>query len=255
MKSKLGDAWRDALKSWGIPSEILDQAPTNPWIHPVELFQVPEEIANTPSHQKAREVNPTSVLDVGCGGGLATFALVPPATKVIGVDHQVEMLQEFEANASKRHVESETHLGIWPEISEQVPTADVVVCHHVLFNVFEIEKFLIELDAHAKKRVVIEIPVGHPQSSSNYLWKHFWGINRPENPKAAQIVEILDFLGISASIVYWTSDARPSVSEEKAIEFNRVRLCLNQSKDLEIAQIMKEQPETKRELATIWWDK
>lgn len=255
MKSELGDAWRDALNSWGIPDEILNQAPTNPWIHPVELFQVPEEIPNTPSHQKAREVNPTSVLDVGCGGGLATFALVPPATRVIGVDHQAEMLQEFKANASKRHIEAETHLGFWPELSEQVPKADVVVCHHVLFNVFEIEKFLIELDAHAEKRVVIEIPVRHPQSSSNFLWQHFWGINRPESPNAEQIVEILDSLGISANIVNWESDSRPSVSEQKAIEFNRIRLCLDQSKDPEIAQIMKEQPATRRELATIWWDK
>jgi len=35
--------------------------------------------------------------EVGCGGGIAAFATVPPVRHVIGVDHQPEMLDMFSA--------------------------------------------------------------------------------------------------------------------------------------------------------------
>ena len=58
------------------------------------LSRFPTSSESTPSHERAREAVPEggSVLDVGCGGGVAAFALTPPATSVIGVDHQSEML-------------------------------------------------------------------------------------------------------------------------------------------------------------------
>src|SRR5512141_917000 len=95
--------WARSLAAWSIPSEILTQAKTSPWIHPPILFQIPEKIDETISHSRAREALPSggSVLDVGCGGGIASFALTPPASHVIGVDHQGEMLEMFAENAKK----------------------------------------------------------------------------------------------------------------------------------------------------------
>ena len=87
---------------WAIPQEIVDATPENPWIHPLALFQVPERIETTFSHTCAAAALPVggSVLDVGCGGGIAAFALTP--TRVIGVDHRSEMLEMFASNASSR---------------------------------------------------------------------------------------------------------------------------------------------------------
>jgi 2-polyprenyl-3-methyl-5-hydroxy-6-metoxy-1,4-benzoquinol methylase len=86
--------WRSDLASWAIPQEILDQAEVAPWVHPPALFALPSKIADSPSHVKAREVisETDSILDIGCGGGVATFAVAKRGNHVIGVDHQAEKL-------------------------------------------------------------------------------------------------------------------------------------------------------------------
>lgn len=255
MNTLTGNEWRENLENWGIPEAILKQAPTNPWIHPVDLFKAPKDIVETFSHTIAREVNPDTVLDIGCGGGIAAFALVPPAKSVIGVDHQPEMLVHFEAEAKLRNVNSESYEGFWPEISNKVPKADVVVSHHVLFNVKNIEEFLLACNAHANKRVVIEIPERHPQSDANFLWEHFWRIERPTKPKAHDILDILSELGIKAEVYYWEGKAREIADPNKAAEYARIRLCLDSSKDEEIKILLSSQKSAPRKLATIWWDK
>ena len=89
--------WKSDLEDWAIPQEIIDQATESPWIHPPVLFQIPKLIDLTPSHQKAFEALPEngSILDIGCGGGIAAFAMGRKAGQVIGVDHQSEMLDMF----------------------------------------------------------------------------------------------------------------------------------------------------------------
>ena len=97
------EQWKSDLALWAIPKEILDQAVEKPWIHPPALFEIPEVIGDSLSHQRAREAMPNggTVLDIGCGGGVATFAITPPAAHVIGVDEQKEMLDLYSVNAIK----------------------------------------------------------------------------------------------------------------------------------------------------------
>jgi hypothetical protein len=165
------------------------------------------------------------------------------------------MLVHFNAEAVRRNVESETHEGFWPEISEKVSKADVVVSHHVLFNVKNIEEFLLACNSHAAKRVVIEIPERHPQSDANYLWEHFWGLKRPNSPKANDILDILSELGIKAQVQNWEGKARASTDISKTVEYARIRLCLDSSKDEEIKNLLQGRESAPRKLATIWWDK
>src|SRR3989442_8618469 len=99
----MGDAaerWREALASWAIPEEILARAPESPWGFPVELFASraqagPRNLA--PSNRRALEALPEggSALDVGCGAGAASLALVPKARRLIGVDSSAGMLEAF----------------------------------------------------------------------------------------------------------------------------------------------------------------
>ena len=115
--------WKKDLESWAIPQEIIDQAEESPWIHPPVLFQIPDTITETVSHQKAKEALPEngSVLDIGCGGGIAAFALAEKAKHVIGVDHQAEMLTMFSQNAKNRGLTSDNISGFnlvgncWPK--------------------------------------------------------------------------------------------------------------------------------------------
>ncbi len=257
METASGDKWRKALEAWSIPQEILNQAPENPWIHPPALFQIPQEIENSPSHMRAREALSVdaSVLDIGCGGGIASFALVPEVKKVIGVDHQPEMLEMYSENAMKRNLICETFEGFWPQIPQQVPKADVVVSHHVVYNVQKIEEFLLECTNHARNRIVIEMPQQHPLAVSSDLWIHFWKIQRPETPTPFDLVKVLNDLNIDAQLELWEGRMRQEVDLEEMAHFSRIRLCLPQSKEPEVLDILKEKPPSEvRKLATIWWD-
>ncbi len=251
--TKSGDIWRVALASWAIPESILAQAPESPWIHPPQVFELPAVIANSPSHQKAREVDPASFLDIGCGGGIAAFAT--DAKLVIGVDHQPEMLEMFSNNAKARNREVQVFAGFWPAIGNQVSRAEVAAAHHVVYNVAEIEEFLLAMNSHATKRVVIEMPQTHPLSNLSAAWQHFWQLDRPTGPTPTELLKVLAELGITAHVEYWDGELRNSVSFEDQVRFNRIRLCLPENRDEEVREFMLANPSSGvRKLATIWWD-
>src|SRR4051812_48919054 len=98
---RVGDAaqqrWHDELLAWAIPPEIEAAAPEPPWGFPVELFRADPVPSDTPSREAGAEALPDggSLIDVGCGGGAASFALVPPAASLVGVDLTPEMLTEY----------------------------------------------------------------------------------------------------------------------------------------------------------------
>ena len=255
---KPSDKWRLDLDSWGIRKEILDQAPESPWIHPPAVFALPPVIKETISHQRAVEALDLggSILDIGCGGGIAAFAAVPPAALVIGVDHQSEMLEMFSDNASARGVKSETIEGFWPAVADVTPVADVVTCHHVVYNVGEIVPFLQALDSHARKRVVLEMPTTHPRSNQEVYWKHFWNEALPSEPTHLSLVAVLKEIGIAARYEVWNGELGQDIDLAQAAHFMRIRLCLPQEREAELLEFMKSQPvKATREIATIWWDK
>jgi len=251
------EKWAHDLRQWAIPSEIIEQAPESPWIHPPALFGVPDVIADTPSHQRAREAMPTggSILDIGCGGGIAAFAAASPGGSVFGVDHQQEMLDMFAKTADARGLMHSEVLGDWPDVSPATPQADVVTCHHVVYNVQDIVPFLTALAAHATKRVVIELPQQHPLSVATPLWKHFWDLNRPTAPGPEDLMNVLTEMGIDAELELWTGEAFRQLELDKEVPINRVRLCLPESREAEIREVMEKiGPPPARPLATIWWD-
>jgi SAM-dependent methyltransferase len=251
------EQWKKDLASWAIPQEILDQAVEKPWIHPPALFEIPEVIGESLSHKRAREAMPNggTVLDIGCGGGVASFAITPPAAHVIGVDEQQAMLDLYRANATKYGVTAETVLGQWPAVADHTPVANVVTVHHVVFNVGEIAPFLKELNSHARKRVVIEAPVAHPMSNMSDGWKHFWNLIRPTVPHAGDLINVLEELGIKANIEYFESEILLDKKVEGANGFIRRRLCLPEERQGEVDAFIAEHPiPDRRKLAVIWWD-
>ena len=252
----LARSWRRDLQAWAIPDEILAQAEESPWGHPVAMFEAPDAIPDSPSHARAREALPPegTVLDVGCGGGRAGLALVPGPSTIIGVDESENMLASFRAACERRQVAHVEVPGRWPDVD--APNADVVVCHHVLFNVPDIVPFLIALDAHARRRVVIEIPWQHPQSPWNELWQEFWGLTRPTVPVAGDVVEIARALGFAPQAERWsdpTWGARVRLPDEERARYARIRLCLSSDREAEVAAALR--PESSpRDMLTISWD-
>lgn len=255
-------AWTEQLASWDVPAEILDRAPRSPWITPVSAFQVAEDPggADSPSHRRAREALPVggSVLDVGCGGGRAAFAVTPPARSVIGVDQRLQLLQVFGTAAADRGVLHQEVHGTWPDVAAHTPVADVAVCHRVAYGVADLRGFALALHAHARRRVVLELSRRHPLAYLSPLWQRFWGLRRPEGPTVDAAVEVLREAGLPARLQLWDDHAThrasgPPLPEQ--IETVRIRLCLPAERDPEIAEALRElPPRTPRAMATIWWD-
>ena len=178
------EKWRRDLAAWAIPDEIVNQAPESPWIHPPELFDLPEVIAESPSHDRAREAlgHEASILYIGCGGGIATFALVPQLKQAVGVDQQSAMLAMYERNGVRFGVPVTTIAGNWPDVAAETPLCDVVAAHHVVYNVGDVVPFLAAANDHARKRVVLELPTAHPLAPMSDAWRHFWSLERPKDP-------------------------------------------------------------------------
>ncbi len=255
--------WADGLAGWAIPAEILDRAPSSPWVLPLPLFAARDDAAEQdgPSHRRARAALPAtggSVLDVGCGGGRATFALVPPATIVTGVDEKPQMLQSFAAAAAARGLQHREFLGQWPQVAADVPGADVVVCHHVAYNVAGLAAFALALGAHAHHRVVLELPQRHPLAWLSPLWQRFWGLDRPDGPTAADAAAVLGEAGLSVHLQEW-DDGRPprdaALPPAERVAITRTRLCLPADRDPEVERALEELGSpAPRPMATLWWD-
>jgi SAM-dependent methyltransferase len=250
--------WAADLAAWGIPEQILSAAPQSPWIHPVDLFRAEVEPADSPSHSLARAALPYagSVLDVGCGGGRAALAVAPPARLVIGVDHQPEMLRAFADAAAARDLQHAEVLGSWPEVAGDAPIADVVVCHHVAYNVADLAGFALALDARAGRRVVIELTDRHPLARMAPLWQRFWGLERPEGPTAEQAAAVLREAGLPVRDATWESgeDREARLAFEDRVRFTRVRLCLPPERDPEVAEALRDIPAAPRRLVALWWE-
>lgn len=139
-----------------------------------------------PSYHRASEALKAggTVLDVGVGGGAASLPLAPPASHVTGVDQGDELLDAFDTAATAFGIPHVLLHGRWPDVAAEAPVADVVVCHHVLYNVADLEPFAAALNDHARRRVVIELTAEHPMARFNHLWRALHGIERPTRPRA-----------------------------------------------------------------------
>ena len=253
--------WREDLDSWAIPPEILRAAPESPWGCPPGLFARTAEEAlaaraaePTPSRRRALEALPEggSVLDVGSGGGAASLPLCPPAAEVTAVDQTAGMLEAFAKLAERQGIGHREVEGLWPDMAGEVGPADVVVCHHVLYNVGDLVPFVAALTDHARRRVVVEITAEHPQASLNPLWQHFHGLSRPTRPTADDAAAVVRDLGLDVAVERW--DAPPRWHEghrDEIVPFFRRRLCLPRERDAEVAAMLP--PFRPGRHVTLWW--
>jgi SAM-dependent methyltransferase len=261
--------WQEDLASWAIPDEILERAPESPWHFPVKLFASRADAVRvtepTISNRRALEALPEggSVLDVGCGAGAASLALLPHPSKLIGVDTSSEMLEAFLERARAAGSDADAIEGAWPDVAARTPPADVVACHHVFFNAPDLAAFALRLTDHARHRVVAEMTVDHPLSNLNPLWLHFHGLVRPTRPTADDAVAVLEEAGLSPQREDWDAP-RPGGFDTRAELVAMVRrlLCLPAERDPEIDAALGDRPVDRdgrwafpdRPVATLWWE-
>lgn len=262
--------WRRDLEAWAIPDEILRAAPESPWSFPTEPFRRRAEapVADTPSFARALEALPQrgTVLDVGAGAGAASLPLAPPAASIVAIDTSGEMLAAFRELAEGRGVAARTMEGAWPDVAPRAPRADVVVCHHVLYNAADLATFAGALSEHARRRVVVEVTDRHPLAWTGPLWQQFHGLDRPGGPTGDDAVAALADAGIRARREDFATPDHVAGFERRddVVAFVRRRLCLRPERDPDVAEAIAPylveqdgrwgvRPPDRR-LVTLWWE-
>jgi SAM-dependent methyltransferase len=264
------EEWGRELRRWVIPEAILEKAPETPYVFNKELFthRAERSLRREPSgsDRRALEALPDggTVLDVGCGAGASSLPLASRASLITGVDASAELLGEFERLSSEIGIPVEPVLGTWPDVAGRVRMADVVVCHHLFYNVQDLAPFVGALASHAHRRVVVEMTARHPLSWMNPLWQRFHGITRPQGPTADDAQAILEELGVLAHREDHREEQRGGFArKEDAIAFVRRRLCLWPEHDPEIAEALGDDLLSRDglwsagagdQLVTFWWD-
>jgi SAM-dependent methyltransferase len=265
---RLAELWRAALAAWAIPPHIERQATEPPWALPERMFarRADRQVAapSGPSFARALEAlaTPGTVLDVGAGAGAASLPLAPAASGLAAVDEQLSMLDALAERASATGLPVTTIAGRWPDVAAEVAPADLVVCHHVLYNVPDLREFLVALSGHARRRVVCELTVRHPMARLNPLWRSFHGIERPDRPTADDVVALLGALDVRVEVERWE---RPSGADhdtfEEVVELTRRRLCLPRERTAEVAAALRDLGVRgtgpvdlgPQQLVTLWW--
>jgi SAM-dependent methyltransferase len=263
-------AWRADLAAWAIPEHILASAPDSPWVLPGQVFARRADRVSAqpsgPSFERAWAAlePPGTVLDVGSGPGAACLPLLPRTTALTAVDENERMLELLAERATARGVQARCVTGRWPAVAQEVPPADVVTCHHVLFNVPDLAPFLLALTDHATRLVVVEIAILHPLTSLNALWLRFHGLRRPDRPTADDVLAILDALGLQAGHERWNRPGGADyASFAELADVTRRRLCLPASRAGDVARALVDEgidPEHPQDFGssggdvlTIWW--
>lgn len=261
--------WKSALAEWRIPDHILAVAPESPWTFPVEPFARRADRAvegrRGPSLGRAEEALPDggTVLDVGTGGGAASLPLAGRASRIVGVDPDPGMLEDMRSRAARIGARVGTIAGTWPDVAGGTPVCDVALCHHVLYNVGDLEPFVDALTSHARRRVVVEITERHPVAWMNPLWRRFHGLERPDRPTADVAAAALRSLGLEVGEERWDGPEESGVwSFGGLVVFTRRRLCLPVEAEPEVAAALADmgvspesptRPGAGRGLVTFWW--
>jgi 2-polyprenyl-3-methyl-5-hydroxy-6-metoxy-1,4-benzoquinol methylase len=262
--------WRADLAGWAIPDHILSAVPDSPWVLPGQVFARRADKLTAepsgPSFDRAwAALDPQgSVLDVGSGPGAACLPLLPRTTELTAVDVEDQMLALLAERTKARGVTARCVTGRWPDVAPTVPAADVVTCHHVLYNVPDLEPFLIAVTNHARRQVIVEIATLHPLTSLNEMWLRFHNLRRPDRPTAEDVLAILRAMGVRASHQRWRRPGAPDyASFAELTDVTRRRLCLPQQSANEVSDALiaagvdPEHPQdlgsSGRDVMTMWW--
>jgi SAM-dependent methyltransferase len=269
--TELVERWQAALAGWAIPAHITAAVSESPWVLPRQVFaRRADRLTADPSgisYARARAaLEPGgTVLDVGSGAGAASLPLLPLASALTAVDRDEGMLQLLAERAAALGRPATVVLGRWPEAATGTPAADVVTCHHVLYNVPDPVPFLAGLTRWARRLVVVEVTTAHPLTSLSPFWLKFHGLRRPQSPTAADLTAIVAAMGLRPQSQRWTRPGRPDyASFAELVDVTRRRLCLPPERAGEVGAALTgagidpghpaDPGGAGREVVTIWWD-
>jgi SAM-dependent methyltransferase len=137
----------------------------------------------------------TTVVDVGCGPGRYTLPLAKRAASVVAVEPSAQMVGYLQQNLAAAGIANVAVVErSWQEAD--VPTADVVLCSHVLYDVPDAVAFLAKLDACAAGVCFVVHHIGQYDPLFRFLWQRIYREERLPLPVFADLMAVLGEMGI-----------------------------------------------------------
>ncbi len=161
-----------------------------------------ETVASDPLYLKLRQEvsRDTTILDVGAGTGRFALALAPYALHVTAVEPNATMLDYLRRDAMGEEL---TNISLLNTTWQDAPTdssADIVICSHVLYPIWDVDTFIAKLHAATRHACYIYMRTMHFDTSTSPLWKHFHGDERQPAPGYIHALDVLFEMGIYADV-------------------------------------------------------
>lgn len=157
-----------------------------------------DRVTDDPFFQRVqRDVTQHShVLDVGAGTGRFALAFAPLAHLVTAVEPNETMLGYLRRDATAQHIENIAYVqSSWEDAPADL-RADVVICSHVLYPIWDIQPFLTKLHNAAQQVCYIYMRVVQLDTLTAHLWQHFHGDKRCLMPSYINALDVLDEMGL-----------------------------------------------------------
>jgi len=161
-----------------------------------------DSIASDPLFQRVQQevTAKTTVLDVGAGTGRFALGLAPQVQRVIAVEPNSTMLSFLQRDAAQQGIDNIECVNMtW----EEAPTdlrADVVICSHVLYPIWDVEAFVAKLYAATLHTCYIYMRAVHLDALTAHLWRHFHGDVRCLSPAYIHALDVLYDMGLYADV-------------------------------------------------------
>src|SRR6266568_4554194 len=142
----------------------------------------------------------TTILDVGTGTGRFVLALAPLTKQVIAVEPNAAMLQYLQQDAAELGITNITYV---PTTWQDAPTdlkADIVICSHVLYPIWDVDTFLEHLRAATLETCYVYMRAGHFDNLTAPFWRHFHGDERCMPPGYIHALDVMYEMGMYANV-------------------------------------------------------
>lgn len=263
--------WAEQLEAWRIPDELLSAVEESPYGWPQRFWKRRSEMAAAEPEPLTtsivrRLLGPDGdLIDVGAGRGRASLPLAREGHRLTAVEADAGMVAGLVEDAARESLAVEVVQGRWPDVSDAVAPATVVMSANVVYDVADIGPFLGAMDGLANAAVVIELTETHPWSWTAPLFRALHGLPRPAGPTLGDLVAVIEqVIGVSPEVERWTRSGQMWFADwDEILEFHGRMLVLPPGRRHELrpllAPLVREFDgrlyigDGTRRLATLWW--